>query len=299
MPLGMAMGNLSRGYEAQDRYEKQTRAAAEESQYQRGMEGRKMALAEQSAAGEADLRKAKMDEIKRTAQKENFKETLMRMLTGDFRGGEQAYNKEGDRRMVEGSARMVDDGEGNQMITWIDEESQQPVVVDPRYAMLISGLKPTDLETIEGKREHEKELAGIKAGGAGSTPADIKVYNHILKNLKNPRTDKPYTPEEAWAEARSSRESLLNYSVKLASGYMASNPGATEEEAQGFADRMIDYFSNKYGRAPSGDAGGDGGGGDGGAGGDETARYLQGAKSSGGAGAMAGPHSDEDEELAM
>lgn len=257
MSLGMAVGKFTEGYIPEDRYQKQQAAAAEGEQYRRGMMERGMAMKEEQAQGDAELRKAKMDQIKDTMRKENFKEALQHMLVGDMSGAEAAYNKSGDRRMKAGSAKVIKDPEdGTPMITWIDEESGQPVYTDMRFAMLATGTKPKDLETPEEAHKRAMELEKAKNRGS-KVPASLQVYQHILDNLKKSDGSK-YTPEEAWAEANRSKESRLAMVSKMVGSIMQSQPGTTAEEARLQAEQVFNKLEETYG-GPRGSKAGESG----------------------------------------
>lgn len=241
MSLGMAAGRFTKGYLGQERVEEQAD------------------VAEAQAQSQGEERRLKMDQIKETMRKENFKEALQHMMVGDFSAAEEAYGKSGKRKMRPGSAKGEKDDEGNTVFTWVDDESGQPVATDMRFALLATGTNPNLLETPKQKHARAMELAQVKSSGAGTAPADVKLYNHIISNLKNPKTGKKYTPEEAWREARRSRESRLKIASQMASAFMRANPGVTAEETQEHVDQMMGGLEQKYGTAGGAMAGPGGG----------------------------------------
>jgi len=231
MSLGMAAGMATQGYLKQENVEERRDAGQAEAQ----------------ASGEE--RKLRMDKFKSEMKRENFKDAATRMLVGDFSGAIESFNKSGNKKIAPDSIQAQKDDEGNTIFSWQDGNTGEDVVMDSRFMMLTAGIKPSDLETPEGKHKRAMELQSMKTAGGRGDPADVKLYNHIINNLKNPTTGEAYTPEEAWREARRSPESRLKIAQSLASGIQRGNPGIESAEVKEQVMEIMGWMESEFGHA--------------------------------------------------
>jgi len=205
MPAGLAeaMVPFTQGYLKEEEAGRGREAAAVEAQ-----------AVSTERTETSDARRMKMDQMKETMRRENFKEALQHMMVGDFGAAESAYGKSGKRKMEKGSARAEQDEEGNTFFTWNDEESGEQVVTEMKYAMMMAGLRPGDSEMPGEKHKRDLELQAAKSKGKAGSTNLIKNVEYFMGSMQG-RDGKPITKQELFTRLTGSKKSREGMAIQL------------------------------------------------------------------------------------